>query len=1422
MKKVLFSLSLLIVMSVATTAQNGVSINTDNSNPDNSAMLDVKSTNKGVLVPRMTAIQKNAIPVPAMGLLVFQTDGTSGFYYYTGATWIPLAADGNGIYDGDGTTPAGTDVTVTDYINIDANTLFVDGTNNRIGIGTTTPLSPMDVRSNNGGPLIRIQNTNASGFSAIDFWDNLGTFRVGNGYDNTANNAYTYTPVGTDYNFFIGTTARIFMDGTSGNVGVGTNTPSELLDVAGNATVDQLNINNAYTLPTSDGTTSQVLTTNGSGTVNWATVSAGTDDQILTINNVTGDLSIETGNTVELKTIADSDDDTKIQVEESADEDIIRFDLSGTEKWVMTESRLEPQNTGGSVFIGDGAGTNDDLTNNQNVFIGQNAGSSNTTGELNTASGVNAFRFNTTGIRNTAYGTAALYNNTTGSSNTANGYGTLFLNTTGSLNVANGYGALNSNTTGSSNTAVGYLSLFNNTASNNTGVGVNSLFNNTTGFGNTAIGDASLQNNTTSSRNTATGSGSLQNNTGGWNSAFGFQSLNANTTGSLNAAFGTYSLRAITTASGNSAFGYGTLANNLTGASNVAMGQEAGGNTTGSGHVFLGFQAGRDATGDNKLYIDNSSTNTPLIYGEFDNDLVRVNGTLDINNAYTLPTTDGTASQVLTTDGSGTVSWAAASAGTDDQTLTINNITGDLSIETGNTVELKTIADSDDDTKIQVEEAADEDVIRFDLAGNERWKMVGSRLEPVGSGNSIFIGANAGANDDLSTNRNIYIGTNSGAVNTFAGENTAVGENTLSSSTSGDYNTAIGSFNLKSSISGDNNTAIGGNVLMNNTIGYNNVAVGKLGLNANVTGGNNTVLGTEAGHNTLGSSNVLLGYQAGYNETGSNKLYIENSNSASPLIYGEFDNNLVRVNGTLNINNVYSLPTTDGSANQVLSTDGSGNVSWAAASGGTDDQTVDKLNLNGTTLELSLESDGVADNTVDLSSLQDGNGIYDGDGTTPAGTDVTLTDYINIDANTLFVDGTGNRVGVGTAAPNSQLHVLGTATNLVTIESSSAESDIHYIAPSGTWQVGTNAGGNNGSNNNQFFFYDGDYRMTIQSGTGNVGVGTTSPNAKMDVVSDEAGAGAMRITNTTATGYSSIDFFDNTSSYKLGIGAGNTTLTTPYIFTPANTDFKFTVGAADRIFIDGTTGSVGIGTTTPTKATLEVAGVLNYTLPGAGYGYLNAGGAATWPVSVATNYSVYGAGAMAATEFHAFSDARIKNIQGLSSSSEDLETLKQIKVTDYQFIDTISKGNKVIKKVIAQELKEVYPNAVNTGITRTIPNIYQLAEINNGWVNLETDLVKGDKVKLIFHDEEVELMVAEVSSTGFKVDTEEEGKVFVYGKEVNDFHAVDYEALSMLNISATQELLKRIEVLEKKNSEIEQLRAEVSEIKDIIGANASK
>ena len=271
-----------------------------------------------------------------------------------------------------------------------------------------------------------------------------------------------------------------------------------------------------------------------------------------------------------------------------------------------------------------------------NTSFGVGSLNPNTTGLNNTATGADALGSNTTGYDNTANGRSALFSNTTGSFNTANGNSALFFNTTGSSNTANGRSALVYNTTGSSNTANGSAALaFNTTGFRNTANGANALRENTTGGFNTANGAEALRSNTTGNYNTANGRDALlSNTTGSANTANGAFALRDNTTGIENTANGFNALRDNTAGVFNTANGNGALLSNTTGSDNTAIGRDAlFNNTAGSGNVALGFQAGFNETGSNKLYIANTSTSSPLIYGEFNTKIVEINGATKVNSS---------------------------------------------------------------------------------------------------------------------------------------------------------------------------------------------------------------------------------------------------------------------------------------------------------------------------------------------------------------------------------------------------------------------------------------------------------------------------------------------------------------------------------------------------------------------------------------------------------------------------------------------------------------------------------------------------------------------------------------------------------------------------------------------------------------------
>jgi len=86
MKKIFTLLALTISFSM--NAQVGI----NNDSPDASSALDITSTTAGLLIPRMTETQRDAISSAATGLMIYQTDGTAGFYYYNGSSWTEVGA----------------------------------------------------------------------------------------------------------------------------------------------------------------------------------------------------------------------------------------------------------------------------------------------------------------------------------------------------------------------------------------------------------------------------------------------------------------------------------------------------------------------------------------------------------------------------------------------------------------------------------------------------------------------------------------------------------------------------------------------------------------------------------------------------------------------------------------------------------------------------------------------------------------------------------------------------------------------------------------------------------------------------------------------------------------------------------------------------------------------------------------------------------------------------------------------------------------------------------------------------------------------------------------------------------------------------------------------------------------------------------
>ena len=207
----------------------------------------------------------------------------------------------------DGSSNSVNYIPVWDDSNTLTNSVMYEDNSGEIGIGTITPSTRLDVNGDGifgGSGRVQLGDVTSGSNSFAGIWigdpnssissPSISNYAFLKGNGNTIFN----TPSGENINFRVGNSTKLTLwdsGGLSlganyadhnvssndpgadnfiieGDVGIGTTSPGELLDVAGNATVDQLNINNAFTFPTADGTSNQALTTDGSGTVTWSDV----------------------------------------------------------------------------------------------------------------------------------------------------------------------------------------------------------------------------------------------------------------------------------------------------------------------------------------------------------------------------------------------------------------------------------------------------------------------------------------------------------------------------------------------------------------------------------------------------------------------------------------------------------------------------------------------------------------------------------------------------------------------------------------------------------------------------------------------------------------------------------------------------------------------------------------------------------------------------------------------------------------------------------------------------------------------------------------------------------------------------------------------------------------------------------------------
>jgi hypothetical protein len=495
--------------------------------------------------------------------------------------------------------------------------------------------------------------------------------------------------------------------------------------------------------------------------------------------------------------------------------------------------------------------------------------------------------------------------------------------------------------------------------------------------------------------------------------------------------------------------------------------------------------------------------------------------------------------------------------------------------------------------------------------------------------------------------------------------------------------------------------------------------------------------------------------------------------------------------GTLSISNGNSVSLPDTSATNELQTLSLSGSSLALSNGGGNVTLPDSSATN------ELQALSIAGSVISLSNgggsvtLPSATNLYNADG--------TLTDSRTVTqgANNLTMSGAGNLVKLsGTATANSLFYIGRTA----------GESVFGVVGTPGTIFSNSIAGDT---------VYTGVGRTLLGGGDGIVLM--TANTARMSIANDGAlsinGSGLMQKLSDNAA-VNSLIYTGRTGGESIfgtmGIAgevfsmsvAGDTVVHgVSRTILGANNSLHIVTGNVLRMTVSET-GKVGIGASVPI-AQLDVRGSNGSSgLPAANRvlfhtestSLLSENNATTQIGIFSDSWIVSNAG------FIAHSDARLKKIQGVSNSAEDLSALLQIEVTDYVMKDRVAYGNRKFKKVIAQQVEKVLPQVVTNTGADFVPDIYAKGSAKANVITVAGhQLAKaGDMVRIVTQDgSSQEVKVSAVTAKSFTVEAEKvfNGEVFVYGVKRNDIRGVDYEGISMLNVSATQELARRNEQL---------------------------
>lgn len=413
-------------------------------------------------------------------------------------------------------------------------------------------------------------------------------------------------------------------------------------------------------------------------------------------------------------------------------------------------------------------------------------------------------------------------------------------------------------------------------------------------------------------------------------------------------------------------------------------------------------------------------------------------------------------------------------------------------------------------------------------------------------------------------------------------------------------------------------------------------------------------------------------------------------------------------------------------------------------------------------------------------------------------------------------------VGIGTTTPSEKLAVMGGGGGTVdlTVNGRLCTGDANNSG--GVWLDSGKTQFVGQYNATTMMLHNNNWRMVMNS-EGNVGIDNDKPTCRLDL-GGKQGDKKLAVYSDSGSFYG---FGVNEGKLKLSSGGSSDD---PKMVIQNNGNVGIgTKDAITKLDVAGSvrvSGYVGIGTTTTPGFPLHVVSLIQCSF--GGYGFTNVDGPGY--VKDGTNsldVSIKAEHRIVASEFDAISDVRLKTVIGLSDHAADLALLRRLRITDYTMRDQVQYGDKAFKKIIAQELEEVFPQAVSQHIS-FLPDIYarpsQVQQQGDALLlilpaGLPEATTAGQRLKLIGPTGEVVATLAEAAKagsqqlvvTGATSLAETPDEVFIFGLERPDVRTVDYDAVAMLHVSATQALAQQVEALHQQNATLQAQSAALHE-----------